>query len=249
MIFRKSVLLLGLAMASTSALAGVYMAPADRAARQAEAGRRGQESRGSEQRGSDQRGSDQRRDERRLTTGPVEGRREGSRDGQRRERDAHDFRSAWRGDRSRDRDQSVLRASPAAVVVSPRFSWNDSRRPAPQRGSAGWRDERGRQWQYSRDWYERYRSGRFRYDREPVAAALSVGIYIAPRIYAPRYWARGQWLPAGYYADRRYRLTDYGRFDLYDPPFGAGWVRVDSDALLIDISSGEVLEVVYSLFW
>ena len=70
-----------------------------------------------------------------------------------------------------------------------------------------------------------------------------------PRGYAPRYWQRGQWLPSSYYVERRYHLVDYWRFDLYDPPFGARWVRVGSDALLIDYGSGEVLDVVFELFW
>ena len=65
----------------------------------------------------------------------------------------------------------------------------------------------------------------------------------------PRYWQRGQWLPSAYYMESRHHLGDYWRFELYAPPFSARWVRVGSDALLIDIRSGEILDVVYELFW
>jgi Ni/Co efflux regulator RcnB len=55
-------------------------------------------------------------------------------------------------------------------------------------------------------------------------------------------------LPFAYYDDR-YVIEDYGRFDLYDPPFGCRWVRVRGDALLVDLETGEVLDVVYDLYW
>ena len=70
-----------------------------------------------------------------------------------------------------------------------------------------------------------------------------------PRGYAPRYWARGQWLPSAYYVERRWHIVDYWRYGLYDPPYAAGWVRVGDDALLVDLRSGEVLDGVGELFW
>jgi Ni/Co efflux regulator RcnB len=114
----------------------------------------------------------------------------------------------------------------------------------------GYRDERGRVWNYDRGWYDRYRAERWAFDRGRWYARtrFSIGIYVWPSGYSPRLWYRGEWLPRAYYYDGRYRVHDYDRFDLYEPPFGAGWVRSGDDALLIDIDSGEILDVVYSLF-
>jgi len=42
----------------------------------------------------------------------------------------------------------------------------------------------------------------------------------------------------------RWRRTSAGL-----PPVGCEWVRVGSDALLVDIWTGEVLSVEYGLFW
>ena len=70
-----------------------------------------------------------------------------------------------------------------------------------------------------------------------------------PRGYSIRLWQRGQWLPSAYYVERRWHLVEYWRFGLYDPPYASNWVRVGDDALLVDLRTGEVLDVVYELFW
>ena len=80
----------------------------------------------------------------------------------------------------------------------------------------------------------------------------------ARRFHAPAYrrppgwyahtWAWGQILPAAFWP-RDYWLTDFGAYDLPPPPFGAIWVRVGDDALLIDQDSGEIIEVDYGIFY
>lgn len=55
-------------------------------------------------------------------------------------------------------------------------------------------------------------------------------------------------LPGLFWA-RQYWLTDYTIYDLPPPPFGAIWVRVGSDALLIDQTSGMIIEVDYGVFY
>ena len=124
---------------------------------------------------------------------------------------------------------------------------DDLRSPRHQ----GWRDARGREWHQQRDWYERYRADRWRHDsgRWYARQRFSIGLYVLPRGYTTRHWQRGQWLPSGHYSTRSWQLGDYWRFGLYDPPFAAHWVRVGNDALLVDRRSGEILEVVYQLFW
>ncbi len=58
----------------------------------------------------------------------------------------------------------------------------------------------------------------------------------------------GEFLPYSYFDDG-YTLGDYWSFGLYDPPYGCEWVRVDNDALLVDMQTGEVLDTVYDLFY
>ena len=55
-------------------------------------------------------------------------------------------------------------------------------------------------------------------------------------------------MPLSYYS-ARYVLDDYYNYDLYAPSYATAWVRVGNDVLLIDMVSGEVLDVVASLFW
>ena len=113
-----------------------------------------------------------------------------------------------------------------------------------------WRDHRGREWRYDRGWYDRYRVQTWRYDRGRYYARnrYSIGYYSPPPRFVVRLWVTGDRLPSSYY-ERRYLISDYWRFDLYEPPYWAHWVRVRNDALLIDRDTGEVLDVVYDLYW
>jgi Ni/Co efflux regulator RcnB len=72
--------------------------------------------------------------------------------------------------------------------------------------------------------------------------------YRPPAGYYARRWAWGMTLPSLFWA-RQYWLTDYTIYDLPPPPFGAIWVRVGSDALLIDQTSGMIIEVDYGVFY
>jgi Ni/Co efflux regulator RcnB len=72
--------------------------------------------------------------------------------------------------------------------------------------------------------------------------------YRRPPGYYARRWGWGQVLPSFFWT-RDYWLTDYYDYDLPPPPFGAIWVRVGDDALLIDQDSGEIIEVDYGVFY
>ena len=81
---------------------------------------------------------------------------------------------------------------------------------------------------------------------------------VSRRFYAPTYrrpagwyshrWAFGEFLPAAFWA-RDYWLVDFSIYDLPPPPYGAVWIRVDRDALLIDEDSGEIITVAYDVFY
>ena len=65
--------------------------------------------------------------------------------------------------------------------------------------------------------------------------------------YAHR-WTFGEFLPSLFWA-RNYWLLDFADYGLPPPPYGAVWVRVGGDALLIDEYSGEVITVAYDVFY
>jgi Ni/Co efflux regulator RcnB len=48
---------------------------------------------------------------------------------------------------------------------------------------------------------------------------------------------------------RDYWIGDFIMFALMSPPDGYVWVRVGDDALLVDADTGEVVQVVYDVFY
>lgn len=72
--------------------------------------------------------------------------------------------------------------------------------------------------------------------------------YRQPQGFYAHHWAWGETLPPAFWV-RDYWLTDFYDYDLPPPPPGAVWVRVGSDALLIDQYSGGIIEVDYGVFY
>lgn len=72
--------------------------------------------------------------------------------------------------------------------------------------------------------------------------------YQRPRGWYERRWIFGDYMPAFFWA-RNYWIGDYWMFGLAIPPYGCEWVRYGNDALLIDTDSGEILQVVYGIFY
>ena len=73
-------------------------------------------------------------------------------------------------------------------------------------------------------YYSPYRN--YRYNR------LSIGIVLDSLFYSNRYWLSDPW---------QYRLPH--------APYGTQWVRYYNDVVLVDIYSGEVIDVIYDFFW
>ena len=63
-----------------------------------------------------------------------------------------------------------------------------------------------------------------------------------------RHWGYGDLLPFGWFA-APFWIDDYWLYDLPIAPFGYVWVRVGWDALLVNVYTGRIVEVVYGLFW
>jgi len=89
----------------------------------------------------------------------------------------------------------------------------------------------------------RYYHQNYRADRRFRAPS-----YRPPRGYYLRRWSWGETLPVLFWA-RQYWLLNYAVYALPPPPFGAVWVRVDSDALLIDQYNGMIISVAYGVFY
>jgi hypothetical protein len=113
---------------------------------------------------------------------------------------------------------------------------NDARRGESRRGdwNRGWRNDR----RY--DWNGWRRGNRNRFHLSPYYSPyrnwnysrFSIGFFLEPLFYSNRYWIGDPW---------QYRL----------PPaaYGTQWVRYYDDVLLVDIYTGEVLDVIHDFFW
>ena len=60
-------------------------------------------------------------------------------------------------------------------------------------------------------------------------------------------WSYGEVFPV-IFRTQEYWINSYWAFGLPDPPYGYVWVRYGPDALLVDVETGQILSVVYSLF-
>lgn len=80
-----------------------------------------------------------------------------------------------------------------------------------------------------------------------AARSFRIGVYHRPAGWAAHHWGYGEVLPRAYWA-APYILADYWLFALEVPPAGYEWVRDDTDALLVNVSTGEILQVEYGVF-
>lgn len=81
-----------------------------------------------------------------------------------------------------------------------------------------------------------------------VSRRFDVPAYRRPTGWYSHRWTFGEFLPATFWI-RDYWILDFELYDLPSPPYGAVWVRVGSDALLIDEVSGEIITVAYDVFY
>jgi Nickel/cobalt transporter regulator len=77
-------------------------------------------------------------------------------------------------------------------------------------------------------------------------------VHLSPFAYPPGYayqrWAVGGVLPPLFLVPAYY-YADWATLGLTPPPPGAQWVRYGPDLLLVDTTSGQVLDVVYGAFY
>lgn len=123
-----------------------------------------------------------------------------------------------------------------------RNDWRDNN----WRGDRNWRGGNDRRWDnnWRRDnrynWYsyrnqhrDIYRVGRYYSPyRNYSYSRLSIGFFLDSGFYGNRYWVNDPW---------QYRLPEvYGPYK---------WVRYYDDVILVDIYTGEVVDVIHDFFW
>lgn len=140
--------------------------------------------------------------------------------------DRRDDRRDWRSDRRNDRgDWRSDR--------NDRRDWRSDRRDNRD-WNRDWRNDRRYDWQrYRYSNRSLFRPGRYYAPyRGYNYSRFSIGFFLQPGFYGSNYWINDPW---------QYRL----------PPAYAGtrWVRYYDDVLLVDLYTGEVIDVIYDFFW
>ena len=130
-----------------------------------------------------------------------------------------------------------------------------------QQGTRQWSQPQGtRQWsqqgyrnegsRYSGNWNRNWRDND-RYDwrryRNSHRSVFQLGIYYDPFGYNYRPYGIGYQLAPAYFGQQYW--IDPAMYDLPFPPPGTQWVRYWNDALLVDMYSGQVVDVINNFFW
>jgi len=134
--------------------------------------------------------------------------------------------------------QTVQRSRPPVVSRVPRIGSEPplraerAHRTRPQ-WNRSWRNNRQYDWQH---WRQRNRSVfHLRPYRDPYGWAyrlFSIGWRLWPQYYASSYW-----------------VGDPSMYRLPQAPPGTRWIRYYNDALLVDMWTGEVIDVIPNFFW
>ncbi|MBS0470715.1 MAG: RcnB family protein [Proteobacteria bacterium] len=74
------------------------------------------------------------------------------------------------------------------------------------------------------------------------------GTYHKPHGWYYRRWTFGDFLPSLFFGEQ-YWLDSWSDYGLPYPPPGCVWVRYGNDALLVDEDTGEIIQVVYGVFY
>ena len=135
-------------------------------------------------------------------------------------------RSSWQRDRGWDSNRDRDRGDPR------RGNWSAGRPDG--RWDRDWRRDNRYNWQGWRDSHrDVYRLGRYYPPyRDYAYRRLGIGFFLDGGFFGSSYWIGDPWM---------YRLP---------PAYGPyRWVRYYDDALLVDTYTGEVVDVIYDVFW
>lgn len=82
---------------------------------------------------------------------------------------------------------------------------------------------------------------------ETATKHYNIGVYVGPSGYSYSRYTVGMRAP-GMFLGGHYEIGHYSTYGLQAPPDGLTWIRVGNDALLIDGTTGEVVQADYGLF-
>jgi hypothetical protein len=136
------------------------------------------------------------------------------------------------GDRTRDRDGRRWSGDRDGNWSGDRDGYRRDDRDG-HRWTGDWRRDRRYDWRSHRSRYNSlYRFGRYYDPYRYGYRRFSIGFRLFPSYYSSNYWLNDPW---------QYRLP---------PAYGPyRWVRYYDDALLVNIYTGEVVDVIHSFFW
>ena len=141
-----------------------------------------------------------------------------------------DFRQS-----DRQSPQVMRDRHPLAVSETPRFGTQPPLRAQGQR-----------EMHWNRDW-RRDNHYDWRRFRDHHRSRFHLGVYFDPFGWGYQSFDVGYRLWPAYYGNRYW--IDAGQYGLPYPPPGAAWVRYYNDALLIDVYTGTVIDVIPGFFW
>lgn len=155
------------------------------------------------------------------------------------------------GARQQPSPQQVEQARRGGSWSGERSSWTGDRSNWQGRRDGDYRRQQyqGSRWA-SGGWNRDWRNDR-RYDwrsyRDRHRSVFRLGVYFDPFGYGYRQFNIGYRLQPVYFGQRYW--IDPAMYQLPYPPPGTQWVRYWNDALLVDMYSGEVVDVIYNFFW
>lgn len=142
-----------------------------------------------------------------------------------------------RGERGGARNEAP---PPAQAAPNRGFQEGDRRRAETTRGRGNF----GREVEHGPSQFEKRA-----FQRNVMSARrFRAGAFRAPAGWRYRRWGFGESLPRAFWA-QPYWITNFWLYDLDRPPFGCEWVRFGPDALLVDTSTGEILQAEYNVFY
>jgi len=149
-------------------------------------------------------------------------------------------RGAQRIDQSRERMSQIRErirppagARPDIPAPPPPVTPTTKPVPAPQWSTTHWRHDDRYDW---RHWRSRNRS------------LFNLGFYFDPFGWGYHRWGIGWRLWPSYY-DRYYWMNDPWMYRLPYAPWPYRWIRYYNDALLVNVITGQVVDVEYDFFW
>ena len=118
-------------------------------------------------------------------------------------------------------------------ISHPQLVRRDGDRHRPVRWNPDWRDDHRYDWRDARRHY---------------GSRFHLGVYIDPFNWGYQRFPVGYRLYPNYYSSR-YWINDPGMYRLPFPPPGTQWIRYYNDALLVDMYTGQVVDVIPDFFW